>query len=239
MAIHSPNGWARGFFWGLSLLGLVVGTAVWQWSGSENSSDSANLPASGRSVSAADATSAGISASTVPVPHEGIFPVRKTIDIAGVPAELRLTGQAIRKAMMIKFYQIASYCDHAHAPPDVDALAAADCPKQLCLTMVRDVPKSVLERGFQESFAKNDPEGKFAAETKLMLDHMLKAPLREGETVQITHLPKQGIRVSVRNEAPINVDNLAFAHVVWNVYMGPDGVCKELRRGLGEKLAAK
>ena len=56
---------------------------------------------------------------------------------------------------------------------------------------------------------------------------------------EITHLPKQGIQVSVRNEAPINVDNLAFAHVVWNVYMGPDGVCKELRRGLGEKLSAR
>lgn len=141
--------------------------------------------------------------------------------------------------MMIKFYKIASYCDQAHAPSDVDALAAADCPKQLCLTMVRDVPRSVLERGFQESFAKNDPQGKFAAETKLMLDHMLKAPLCEGESVHITHLPQRGVSVSVRNEAPINVDNLAFAHVVWNVYMGPDGVCKELRRGLGEKLSAQ
>lgn len=187
---------------------------------------------------AAPETSGNPVANAVPVPHEGIFPVRKTIDIAGVPAELRLTGQAIRKAMMIKFYQIASYCDHTQAPSDVDALAAADCPKQLCLTMVRDVPRSVLERGFQESFAKNDPAGKFAAETKLMLDHMLKAPLCEGETVQITHLPKQGIRVSVRNEAPISVDNLAFAHVVWNVYMGPDGVCKDVRRGLGQKLSA-
>lgn len=195
------------------------------------------MPTSG--TAAVAASPGGAAGTAIPVPHEGIFPVRKTIDIAGVPAELRLTGQAIRKAMMIKFYKIASYCDHAQAPTDVDALAAADCAKQLCLTMVRDVPRSVLERGFQESFAKNDPEGKFAAETKLMLDHMLTAPLCEGETVQITHLPKQGIRVSVRDEAPINVDNLAFAHVVWNVYMGPDGVCKELRRGLGEKLVAK
>ena len=155
------------------------------------------MPTSG--TAAAAASPGGAAATTIPVPHAGIFPVRKTIDIAGVPAEWRLTGQAIRKAMMIKFYKIASYCDQAQAPSDVDALAAADCPKQLCLTMVRDVPRSVLERGFQESFAKNDPEGKFAAETKLMLDHMLKAPLCEGETVQITHLPKQGIRVSVRN----------------------------------------
>lgn len=220
----------------MPLLGLAAGAAAWQVSGSGSDSHRAATPTSG---TAATAVSPGGTAGTaVPVPHEGIFPVRKTIDIAGVPAELRLTGQAIRKAMMIKFYKIASYCDHAQAPTDVDALAAADYPKQLCLTMVRDVPRSVLERGFQESFAKNDPEGKFAAETKVMLDHMLKSPLCEGETVQITHRPKQGIQVSVRNEAPIYVDNLAFAHLVWNVYMGPDGVCKDVRRGLGQKLSA-
>lgn len=233
MAIRTTSRWVVT----LPLLGLLAGAAAWQWNGSGSDSHMAATSMSG--LAAAAASPGGTAGTVVPVPHEGIFPVRKTIDIAGVPAELRLTGQAIRKAMMIKFYKIASYCDTAQTPADVDALAAADCPKQLCLTMVRDVPRSVLERGFQESFAKNDPAGKFAAETKLMLDHMLTAPLCEGETVQITHLPKQGIRVSVRNEAPINVDSLAFAHVVWNVYMGPDGVCKELRRGLGEKLVAK
>lgn len=232
MAIRSTSRWVVT----LPLLGLVAGAAAWQWSGSRSDSQMATMPTSG--AAAAAASPGGATGTAIPVPHEGIFPVRKTIDIAGVPAQLRLTGQAIRKAMMIKFYKIASYCDQAQTPSDVDALAAADYPKQLCLTMVRDVPRSVLERGFQESFAKNDPEGKFAAETKLMLDHMLKAPLCEGETVQITHLPKQGIRVSVRDEAPINVDNLAFAHVVWNVYMGPDGVCKDVRRGLGQKLSA-
>lgn len=238
MAIRSTNVWARSLSWGLPLLGIVGGAAVWEWSGSESQSNTATLPVSGSLVSGDGAASGDANAVAETVPYEGTFPVRKTIDIAGVPVELRLTGQAIRKAMMIKFYKIASYCDPAQAPADVDALAAADCPKQLCLTMVRDVPRSVLERGFQESFAKNDPEGKFAAETKLMLDHMLKAPLCEGETVQITHLPKQGIRVSVRNEAPINVDNLAFAHLVWNVFMGPDGVGKDVRRGLGQKLSA-
>lgn len=238
MAIRSTNHGARRWVAALASLGLLAGAAAWRLSGSSGDSDAAAVPPPAGALSATD-TSGSAVANSDPVPHEGIFPVRKTIDIAGVPAELQLTGQAIRKAMMIKFYKIASYCDRAHAPENVDALAASDCAKQLCLTMVRDVPRSVLERGFQESFAKNDPEGKFAAETKLMLDHMLKAPLCEGETVQITHLPKQGIRVSVRGEAPINVDNLAFAHVVWNVYMGPNGVCKELRRGLGEKLAVK
>lgn len=169
---------------------------------------------------------------------EGIFPVAKTIDVAGLRSPVKLTGQAIRKAMMIKFYQIASYCDSAQSPEHVDALASANCPKQLVLTMIRDVPQSILQRSFKEAFAKNDPEGKFAAESKTMLDHMLTAPLCEGETVQITHLPDQGVACSVRGGEPIVVKNLDFAKVVWNVYMGPNGVCKELRRGLGEKLAA-
>ncbi|MGC3969298.1 MAG: chalcone isomerase family protein [Pirellulales bacterium] len=181
---------------------------------------------------------AAATAAVEPVVLEGIFPVAKTIDVAGVSAQVKLTGQAIRKAMMIKFYQIASYCDSAHAPEHVDALAAANCPKQLVLTMVRDVPQSILQRSFKEAFAKNDPEGKFSAESTTMLEHMLKAPLCEGETVQITHLPNQGVACSVRGQEPVIVKNLDFAKVVWNVYMGPDGVCKELRRGLGQKLAA-
>lgn len=232
--IHGTRRWAAT----LALSGLVAGAAFWQLHDMQSDSHVAAMPPPMEAF-VASVSPGGAAAISAAVPHEGIFPVRKTIDIAGVSSDLRLTGQAIRKAMMIKFYKIASYCDQTQAPSDVDALAAADCPKQLCLTMVRDVPRSVLERGFQEGFAKNDPQGKFAAETKLMLDHMLKAPLRDGETVHITHLPQRGISVSVRNEAPINVDNLAFAHLVWNVYMGPDGVCKELRRGLGEKLAAK
>jgi hypothetical protein len=227
--------WAGRRSIGLGLVaGILLATAAAGCSESPTTSEVATTNASTPTIlESAPAVTGG-----EPVAMEGIFPVAKTIDVAGLRSPVKLTGQAIRKAMMIKFYQIASYCDSAQSPEHVDALASANCPKQLVLTMIRDVPQSILQRSFKEAFAKNDPEGKFAAESKTMLDHMLTAPLCEGETVQITHLPDQGVACSVRGGEPIVVKNLDFAKVVWNVYMGPNGVCKELRRGLGEKLAA-
>ncbi|MBL9082648.1 MAG: chalcone isomerase family protein [Planctomycetales bacterium] len=218
-------------------LGLGVGLLLATASGCSETPTTSGQAATTGLTTAATSTMPAVTGSE-PVAMEGIFPVAKTIDVAGVRSPVKLTGQAIRKAMMIKFYQIASYCDSAQSPEHVDALASANCPKQLVLTMIRDVPQSILQRSFKEAFAKNDPEGKFAAESKTMLDHMLIAPLCEGETVQITHLPDQGVACSVRGGEPIVVKNLDFAKVVWNVYMGPNGVCKELRRGLGEMLAA-
>ena len=186
-------------------------------------------------VPAADATAA---AQPTAVEFDGIFPVELNHQSDGMVHRLKLTGTAVRKAMLLKVYQIASYCDDSTSPTCVDTLAAADVPKQLCLTMERDIPASILSRGFKEAFEKNDPEGKFADESKTMLDHMLKAPLKEGESVWITHRPGQGITVRVRDEEPIAVNNPEFAHLVWRVYMGPQGVCPKVREGLGERLAA-
>ncbi|MCE9606970.1 MAG: chalcone isomerase family protein [Planctomycetia bacterium] len=170
------------------------------------------------------------------IEHEGIFPVVVRAEVGGKPAEMRLTGQAIRKAFGIKFYKIGSYCCETISPTNVDALAAADVPKQLLLVMERDVSEAVLSRSFRETFEKNDPDKKFVKEIQTMLDYMTSSPLKKGEHVLITHLPQTGVSVRGRNQDPITVDNPAFAEVVWNVYMGPKGVSDELRTGLGTRL---
>lgn len=172
-----------------------------------------------------------------PVELDDIFPVEVTAEIGGKKAEMRLTGHAVRRAMRIRFYKIGSYCCDSIAPPNVDSLAAADVPKQLLLVMERDISSAILERSFRETFEKNDPDNKFGPEIKTMLDYMTQSPLKKGEHVVITHLPKLGISVRGRNQEPIVVNNPAFATVVWNVYMGPKGVSDELREGLGSRLS--
>lgn len=167
---------------------------------------------------------------------DDIFPVAVSAEIAGKKAEMKLTGHAVRKAFGLRFYKIGSYCCDTIAPINVDELAAADVPKQLLLVIERDVSEAVLARSFRETFEKNDPDSKFAAEIQTMLDYMSSSPLKIGEHVVITHLPKSGVSVRGRNQEPITVSNPAFATVVWNVYMGPKGVSKELRTGLGSRL---
>lgn len=171
-----------------------------------------------------------------PIENDDIFPVAVSAEIAGKPATMKLTGHAVRKAVGIRFYKIGSYCCTTISPSNVDALAAVDAPKQLLLVMERDVSAAILERSFRETFEKNDPDKKFVAEIQTMLSYMTQSPLKKGEHVVITHLPKTGISVRGRNQDPITVANPAFATVVWNVYMGPLGVSEDLRKGLGKRL---
>jgi hypothetical protein len=159
--------------------------------------------------------------------------------IAGRPERLRRTGTAVRKKLRIAFYRIAGYCDTDAAPADVDALAAADCPKRLVLIMERNIPDWVLKKSFEDAFAANDPEGRFADKFAQLLNHMTARPLVKGDCVTLTHLPQIGLECRIGDAAPITVADPAFAHVVWNVYMGPRGVCPTLRAGLGTELAAE
>ena len=162
-------------------------------------------------------------------------------DFVPPPQKLLLTGSALRKRFGLRFYRIGSYCDAAHckpgAPPDgADRLIAADCAKQLTLVMVREISPSVLERSFSEALSANDPQQKFAAESKRLLDHMLSAPMHEGQQVTLRHHPGRGMSCQVGDGERLHVDSVEFARIVWSVYMGPKGVSPELRSGLASRL---
>jgi hypothetical protein len=201
----------------------------------ESKPDSNEKPAPGANpeASAAESTPA---VAIAPLELDDIFPVSVAAEIGGKKSEMKLTGHAIRKASLLKFYKIGSYCCSKTKPSDVDALVAADVPKQLLLVMVRPVKKPLLERSFRETFEKNDPDNKFVAEIQTMLDYMTRTTLETGDHVVITHLPNTGISVRRKNQEEITVANPAFATVVWNVYMGPLGVSEDLRKGLGKRL---
>jgi hypothetical protein len=167
-----------------------------------------------------------------------LFPVVRKTEVDGRVCDLKLTGTAVRKKFGLTFYKIGGYCESSAGPTCADTLAAADVPKQLVLVMQRDISQTILEKSFAASFAENDPENKFTKESEQTLGHMVAAPMQKGQTVTITHLPGKGMTCQVGNGAVLEVPNVAFAHMVWNVYMGPKGVCPTLRTGLVERLAS-
>lgn len=174
-----------------------------------------------------------------PVEMVGPFATKLQTEVAEKPATLKLTGTAFRKKFGIKFYQIAGYCCTQHSPTDVDALAAADVPKILILVLERDISENILRKSFELAFADNDPEKKFTAEADKFLNHVAAKPLKKGDKITITHLPGIGMQCCVGDGETCRVENREFAHVVWKVYMGPQGVCPVLREGLGERLTTK
>ena len=169
---------------------------------------------------------------------DNLFPVVRRTEIDGKVCDLKLTGTAIRKKIGLTFYKIGGYCEASADPTCADSLAAADVPKQLVLVMQRDISQMILEKSFAASFADNDPENRFTEESKLTLGHMVAAPMKKGQVVTITHLPGKGMTCQVGDGEVLHVANPAFAHMVWNVYMGPKGVCPTLRTGLVTRLAS-
>jgi hypothetical protein len=169
---------------------------------------------------------------------DNLFPVVRRTEIDGKVCDLKLTGTATRKKIGLTFYKIGGYCEASAGPTCADTLVAADVAKQLVLVMQRDISQMILEKSFAASFAENDPENKFTAESKLTLDHMVAAPMKKGQTVTITHLPGNGMTCQVGDGQVLHVPNPAFAHMVWNVYMGPKGVCPTLRTGLVTRLVS-
>jgi len=169
---------------------------------------------------------------------DDLFPVVRKTEVGGRVCDLKLTGTAVRKKFGLTFYKIGGYCERSATPTCADTLAKADVPKQLILVMQRDISQTILEKSFAAGFADNDPENKFTEESKQTLGHMIAAPMKKGQTVTITHLPGKGMTCQVDDGAALHVANPEFAHMVWNVYMGPKGVCPTLRTGLVERLSS-
>jgi hypothetical protein len=203
-----------------------------------NTTSLISLPAGASNAPGANAPSAS-NAPGAPVELvDELFPVVRKTEIDGRVCDLKLTGTAVRKKFGLTFYKIGAYCEQKANPTCADSLASADVAKQLVLVMQRDISQMVLEKSFAASFADNDPENKFTKESEQTLSHMVAAPMQKGQTVTITHLPGKGMTCQVGEGAVLEVRNLAFAHMVWNVYMGPKGVCPTLRTGLVERLAS-
>lgn len=178
------------------------------------------------------------SAGTTPfaLSEDGRFPALLYTQVAGRVETLRFTGTAVRKKLGIAFFRIAAYCDIDASPADVDAMAAADVPKRLILVMVRDIAPSIFRRGFSEAFAINDPQNRFLPERERLLNYLSARAMVEGDYVTLTHLPNGALECRLCEEPSLKIDGPGFAHVVWNVYMGPKACSLDLRKGLGTEL---
>ena len=168
---------------------------------------------------------------------DGEFPSVVDASVRGRSESLKYTGSAVRKRLGIPFFRIAAYCDSDVRPADVDAMAAADVPKRLILVMQRDIPDSLFRKGFGDAFSFNDPKDEFVADREKLLNHLTARPLVKGDYITLTHVPSVGLDCQVGEGETLTIPGCGFAHVVWNVYMGPKACSPDVREGLGTELA--
>lgn len=164
------------------------------------------------------------------------FTTTMDITIREQPVKLTLTGVAVRQKFFLNVYAIGSYVREGASVHTAEELAVLDQPKQLHLVMERDVKGPDIAEAFLIAIRQNYPLPNFEAEvdqlTRLMRDHDLK----KGDHIYLTHLPGVGLRCQIINKGEFTIENPAFSHAVWDIYLGKINVGEGVKKGLTSRL---
>jgi Chalcone isomerase-like len=152
-------------------------------------------------------------------------------DTAQVGAtSLVINGMGLRTKYAFKVYVAGLYV--AQKTSDPQTILKADAPKRLVMHFVRDLSKTQLTDGFNESFENNTPD---AAKTlKPDIDRFLAAlgPVKEGEELTFTYVPGSGTSVAMAGKEKLTVADPAFAEMLFSVWLGPKPPNAGLKRGI-------
>ncbi len=140
---------------------------------------------------------------------------------------LKLIGAGLRKKWFVDVYVLAAYTESGRCSPQT--IIDAEEPKYLRIDMLRDVSAEKMASTIGEAFAAHMPADA-RPELKAQRDAFL-ASLREklttGTALDFTYVPGQGtvVRQNGRQLGETLVGP-AFAHVLWDIYLGPESCCK-------------
>lgn len=159
-----------------------------------------------------------------------------TLSAGDSDRELRCTGTALRKKWFFKVYAIAAYLD-AGTESGVDAGATwvqADVPRQLHLTMLRDVDSKKISSSIDEALDKcsTTPLDAIAGERARFQAAFSMEKLMKGQDIRFTWLPGSGLQISVDDELLETIESPVFARSLFEVYFGPSPVDDDLKRDL-------
>ena len=172
---------------------------------------------------------------SVPDSDRKVADTRKAV-IGGKSTALKLTGVGLREKAFINVYVIASYVDAAAAPHSASELAGLDAPKQMVLTMERDVDGPKMAEALSDAVRGNYPSGMDAELGQL--EGFLKAQsLNEGDEVVFTWQPGGGgVVCTLSGKAPVTIKSAEFARAVWDIWLGGHPVQGDIKKGLVGRL---
>lgn len=151
---------------------------------------------------------------------------------------LKLTGVALyEKWGFHNIFAVGSYVKKDSKVKTAAALAAADTPKVLVLTLEHDLSGKSLADGFRDAIRANYPKG-FNKELK-KLSTLSALALKAGQHVRFVHLPGIGLRCEFPGKSkkkPLVIKNLKFASAVWNMFLGKKNLGASIKKKLVERL---
>ncbi|MEO8587457.1 MAG: chalcone isomerase family protein [Acidobacteriota bacterium] len=143
---------------------------------------------------------------------------------------LKLNGLGLRKKSIFKVYVGGLYVE---APSkDAAAIVAADSPKAVKMSFLRDLKKTQLTEGFSEGFAANAKEK--AAAQKASIDKMLALvpDVKEGDTLSFVYVPGKGTTLFSGDKALGTFEGKDFADAVFSIWLGPKPPSEDLKKGM-------
>ncbi|MFO0877403.1 MAG: chalcone isomerase family protein [Gemmataceae bacterium] len=164
------------------------------------------------------------------------FPSEVEAPIGGKSVKLRLTGTAIRSRLLVNVYSLASYVQADATIRSAEALADADTPKRLHLTMERTVDGRDLAEAFRSAIRMNHAEPNFSEEITSLSQYMRSSSVRKGENILLTHIPGIGLQINVAGKADFLIKNVEFSKAVWEIYLGSRNLGDSIKKGLTSRL---
>jgi hypothetical protein len=164
------------------------------------------------------------------------YPALTEIQINDKPVRVVLTGTAMRKKYLFNVYAIGSYLEVGVNAHSADQLIALDCAKQLHLVMERDVEGKDMAEAFKAAIRLNHADTEFGSEIESVTKAMAANPVKKGDHIWMTHVPKVGLRCTIVGKADFLIENVAFAHAVWEIYLGPKNLGESIKQGLTSRL---
>ncbi len=149
---------------------------------------------------------------------------------------LLLNGAGIRKKSFlgIKVYVGALYV--AQRSTDAAAVVAADAPKVLRITMMRDVDKESMQKAFREGIEANSPGQTAALAARLkQVEDSFPPEFKDKQVLAVTYVPGQGTTVGVEGTKSITIAGKDFADALLRIWLGPsptDGGLEDLKAAL-------
>jgi hypothetical protein len=159
-----------------------------------------------------------------------------TAQIGGRPVRLVLTGTAVRTKYLLSVYAIGSYLQEGVKVRDAEGLARVDAPKLLHLIFERNVAGATVADSFREAIALNHPAPEFAAELDRLDGCFRPRSVQRGDHVRLTLVPGTGLTCQFGSQPVVVIENVAFAHAAWEVYLGRKNLGAAIQMGLTSRL---
>ena len=160
--------------------------------------------------------------------------VPDTYTVDGRALPLNGAGLRTKSFLKVKVYVGALYV--AERSRDATAIVAADAPKAIRISMLRDVDRETMVKSLRDGIEANSPAQAASLAPKLkQLEAGFPPEFKEGQVLSLAYAPGKGVTVAIEGGTSQHFDGKDFADALFRIWLGPkptDGGIEDLKEAL-------